>query len=51
LKVLVTGLTGSLGKTLLPVLLEEGNRVIGYSRCEFRQSQMEKHPCLTQYMG
>lgn len=51
MKILVTGLTGSLGKTLLPVLLEEGHEVIGYSRCEFKQSQMERHPRLVQYLG
>lgn len=51
MKILVTGLTGSLGKTLLPVLLEEGHHVVGYSRCEFKQSQIEKHPRLIQYLG
>ncbi len=33
------------------MLLEEGHDIIGYSRCEFKQSQVEKHPRLTLYMG
>lgn len=47
---LVTGVTGTLGTTLLKGLLEE-HEVVGYSRCELKQSQIPPHKNLTLYLG
>jgi len=51
MKIVVTGFSGTLGSTLLPILLEDGHQVVGYSRCEFRQSLITPHPNLTKYIG
>lgn len=51
MRILITGITGSLGRELLPLLLADGHNVVGYSRCELKQSQIPKHPNLTLYIG
>lgn len=51
MKVLVTGITGTLGSHLLPLLLADGHKVVGYSRDELKQSQIPAHPMLTMYLG
>lgn len=51
MRVLVTGFTGTLGSALVPRLLDDGHEVIGYSRCEYRQSITPRHPRLVMYLG
>lgn len=51
MKAFVTGITGSLGTTLLKLLLEDGHEVVGYSRDELKQSTIPKHDKLTLYLG
>jgi UDP-N-acetylglucosamine 4,6-dehydratase len=50
LRVLVTGHTGTLGKAIVPLLIQRGDSVVGVSRCELRQSQYPRHERLTQYL-
>jgi len=51
MKILVSGFTGTLGSALVPLLLDEGHDVVGYSRCELKQSQFPVHERLTKYIG
>lgn len=51
MKVLITGITGSLGRALYPLYLRDGHEVIGYSRCELKQSQIPPDRGLTLYIG
>ena len=51
MKALITGVSGTLGRELTRRLLLDGHQVTGYSRCEFRQSQIPKEPNLTLYLG
>jgi UDP-N-acetylglucosamine 4,6-dehydratase len=50
MRILVTGHTGSLGKALVPLLIQRGDTVVGVSRCELKQSQYPRHERLTQYL-
>jgi len=50
-KVLITGITGTLGRKLYPYLLETKHEVIGYSRDEQKQRQLPEHESLTLYLG
>lgn len=50
-KVLITGITGSLGQTVMKKLLGEGHTVIGYSRDELKQSQIPAHQRFTAVLG
>lgn len=51
MKILVTGFSGTLGSHLVPMLLEAGHSVIGYSRDELKQQQFPRHENLTMYLG
>ena len=51
MKVLITGITGTLGQAVCKQLLADQWEVVGYSRDEFKQAQMEKHENLTLYLG
>jgi UDP-N-acetylglucosamine 4,6-dehydratase len=51
MRILITGITGTLGTALTTLLLEDGHEVVGYSRCELKQSQFQKHEKLTMYVG
>lgn len=51
-KILISGVTGSLGRIVLNKLLtDESHKIIGYSRDELKQSEIEKHPRLTLFLG
>ena len=50
-KVLVTGVTGTLGSVVTRLLLEQGYHVIGYSRDEQKQRLVPQHERLTLYLG
>lgn len=50
MKILVTGVSGSLGKTLLPLLFEDGHEIVGVSRDEYKQSLIAPNPKLTLYL-
>lgn len=51
MKILVTGFTGTLGSHLVPMLLDDGHEVVGYSRDEAKQAAFPAHEKLTMYMG
>ena len=51
MKVLITGHTGSLGKQLTQLLLDDNHQIIGYSRGELLQSQLPWKNKITQYLG
>jgi len=50
MKILVTGVSGSLASVLVPLLLDDGHEIIGVSRGEYAQSKIERHPNLTLYL-
>lgn len=51
MKYFISGVTGTLGKQLLNLLLEDGHEVIGYSRDEQKQQLLAPHSNLTLYLG
>lgn len=51
MNVFITGVTGTLGQKLLPVLYESCHSVTGYSRDELKQQQLKRHDLLTLYLG
>lgn len=51
MKVMITGVTGTLGTAVSKRLLEKGYAVVGYSRDECKQATFPKHPSLTLYLG
>lgn len=51
MKVLITGITGSLGAYVSRICLAQNLEVIGYSRDELKQQQFPKHPNLKLYLG
>ena len=51
MKALITGISGTLGKAVTKILIGDGFDIIGYSRDELKQSQIEKHQKLTLYLG
>lgn len=48
---LVTGVTGTLGQIVTKKLLDQGHKVIGVSRDEFKQNNMFKHDYLKLYIA
>ena len=51
-KILITGCTGTMGSTLIQMLLkDENNRIYGISRDEQKQREMIKHPRLSTRIG
>lgn len=52
MKILITGISGTLGTHVKDILLEnEDNKIIGYSRCEQKQRLIPKHKNLILYLG
>lgn len=51
MRVLITGITGSLGQEFSKLCLDNGHEVIGYSRCELKQSLIPERDGLTLYLG
>jgi len=51
MKVLITGITGTLGTHVARLLLEDGHEVIGYSRDELKQVQFPWKSKCTLYLG
>jgi len=52
MRVLITGITGSLGKRLVPHYLNKGHQIRGLSRCEDKQSRLiQKYPGLDLELG
>lgn len=50
-KVLITGISGTLGKAVSEILLKDGHSVTGYSRDELKQAQLENKNKMTLYLG
>ena len=50
MRILITGITGTLGKELLKRLVNDFE-IIGYSRCEYKQACLPYHKNLTLYVG
>lgn len=51
MRVFITGITGTLGQAVSKKLLDKGFYVVGYSRDELKQSQIESHKNLVLYLG
>lgn len=51
MKIFISGITGTLGKTVSRMLMARGIEIVGYSRDEQKQAALEKAPLLTLYLG
>lgn len=51
MRILITGITGTLGRKVSKSLLDYGHEIIGYSRDEQKQRLIPSHDKLTLYLG